>query len=73
MAFAGMNDRKPQTSRRLEHAGARGDRAAQLRNIVTEQRTESVRFKKIPLHIDDQQRDAPRIERQRIRLRFYNC
>lgn len=68
MPFARVQDEDAGGPRALQHRLAGRHGPAQQGDVVAERRAEAVRLEKIPLHIDDQQRAPPKIDRERLGL-----
>ena len=65
MALTGVQHQQTGGPSRLEQATGRGNGAAQVAHIVTQQLPEPARFEEVALHVDDDQRRARPGQRQR--------
>ena len=70
VAFPGMDDQHAYLACSTERFLARPDRCLELRNIVSESRTEPAGLKEIPLHVDDYESGFVQIDGQRCRFSF---
>ena len=70
MALAGMDDRQPRHSRRIEQAPGRRDGPAQQRDVVAQYGAKAAGLEKIALHVDDHEAGMSRLEIERIGLCF---
>ena len=70
MSLAGVDDQHVGCSRSVEHGLAGRDRAAKQRDVVAERLPEAARLEEVALHVDDDQRGARQIERDRLGLRL---
>ena len=66
--FAGVDHQQAGGARGLEHGAARRDRAAEQRHVVAERFPEAARLEEIALHVDDDERGAGQVERDRFRF-----
>ena len=66
--FARVDDQQSGGARGLEHRSARRDRAAEQRHVVAERFPEAARLEEVALHVDDDERGAGQVERDRFRF-----
>src|ERR1051326_450024 len=66
--LARVDDEQPAPARRREHLAARFDRSGEARHVVAERLAEPARLEEIALHVDDDQRGAVEVDRDRLRL-----
>jgi hypothetical protein len=69
VAFPCVQDADPVAARPVEQRAHRGHDGAETRDVVAERRAEAPGLDEVALHVDDDQRGAPRLEPVGIRLR----
>ena len=66
--LAGVDHQHAGRPRRRQRGGAGHDRGLQQRDVVAERLAEAARLEEVPLHVDDDERGAADLERDRTRL-----
>ena len=70
MSLAGVNDEHAVGACRREYFAAGFNRGLQAGYVIAERFAETTGFEKIALHVDNDQRGAPKIDRKWCRLGF---
>src|SRR3954470_20204896 len=68
MTFTRVNDQKTCRARRIKRCLAGTDRSLQACHVIAERFAKTARFKKIALHVDDDERGPFELNGERLRL-----